>query len=105
MKKLLFSFMVVIAMQTVYADKDNLPAAAQLQNPSSLSVGMDQHGSFTVKDLQSSPLLKSLFSVSVEVVGNHLARVCIEPQHSCKVVRDTDTINIVNSNGVVKFDN
>lgn len=68
------------------------------------NTGFDQHGSFTAEDLQHSPLLRSLFHLSSEQLGNNLARVCIEPSHQCKIVRNKDVVNVVNSNGIVKFD-
>lgn len=102
-KLLVIAFASIVSMTQLNAEV--VKGNGGLQSGSVFDGGLDQHGSFTVNDLQSSPLLKSLFNMSVERTTNHLARVCILPQQDCKIVKDSDTINVVNSNGVVKFDN
>lgn len=73
--------------------------------PLGLGGDLVQHGSFSADDLSTSPLLRSMFNLSANDVGDNMIRVCISPQNDCKVVRRDATVNVVSDSGRVKFSN
>jgi hypothetical protein len=75
-----------------------------LSQPIMFSSDMEQHGSFTAEDLRTSPLLRSMFNLSVNDVNQDFVRICINPKNQCRVIRRETKIGLVASNGQVKFD-
>lgn len=81
--------------------------AADLQvvsQPILFNGDMEQHGSFIAKDLQTSPLLRSMFNLSVNDVNSELVRICLNPQNQCRVIRRDARVNLVVTNGKTRFD-
>ena len=75
-----------------------------LSQPIMFSSDMEQHGLFTAEDLRTSPLLRSMFNLSVNDVNQDFVRICINPKNQCRVIRRETKIGLVASNGQVKFD-
>lgn len=75
-----------------------------VSQPLLFSGDMDQHGSFIAKDLQNSPLLRSMFSLSVNDVNSDLVRICLNSQSQCRVIKRDARVNLVVSKGKTYFD-
>ena len=67
--------------------------------------GIEQHGAFSAEDLRTSPLLRSMFNLSVNDVNSELVRICISPQNDCRVIKRDEKVYLVSTDGRVKFDN
>lgn len=99
-KKICLLFLSVFCLCSI-ANADNSNLLAQ---PVLFDSGMEQHGSFSAEDLRTSPLLRSMFNLSVNDVNGELVRVCINPQNECRVMRRDAKVYLVSNNGRVKFD-
>ena len=66
---------------------------------------MDQHGTFIASDLLTSPLLRSMFDLSVNEVTRDYVRICLNSQNTCRVVRRDSRVYLVVTDGKTKFDN
>jgi hypothetical protein len=82
----------------------NSETSALIQQPVLFDSEIEQHGSFSADDLRTSPLLRSMFNVSVNSTGGDFVRVCISPQNDCRVIRHDAKVGLVSTNGRVKFD-
>ena len=74
------------------------------QPPLLYSPDMDQHGAFVASDLLTSPLLRSMFNLSVNDVPPDSVRICLNQQTKCRVVRRDSKVYLVSSNGKARFD-
>lgn len=104
MKKILLMLLLLTAGWV------NIGAAEELESvdfsrPVLFNSDMDQHGTFIAGDLLTSPLLRSMFDLSVNEVNRDYVRICLNEQNSCRVVRRDSRVYLVVSNGKTKFDN
>ena len=76
-----------------------------ISQPVLFDPGIEQHGAFSAEDLRTSPLLRSMFNLSVNDVNSELVRICISPQNECRVIKRDEKVYLVSTNGRVKFDN
>ncbi len=93
--------LLLVASCSFYAMASDLQMVSQ---PLLFSGDMDQHGSFIAKDLQTSPLLRSMFNLSVNDVNSELVRICLNPQNQCRVIKRDSRVNLVVSKGRTHFD-
>jgi len=79
--------------------------SVDFSRPVMFNSDMDQHGTFIAGDLLTSPLLRSMFDLSVNEVNRDYVRICLNSQNTCRVVRRDSRVYLVVSNGKTKFDN
>ena len=96
-KKLFLVLVMLLITSVSFADTN-------LSQPILFSSDMEQHGTFTAEDLRTSPLLRSMFNLSVNEINHDLVRVCLNQQDKCRVIRRESKVSLVVVNGKVKFD-
>ncbi|RTL01585.1 MAG: hypothetical protein EKK57_03960 [Proteobacteria bacterium] len=95
---------ITLLVLAMWMMKSTLSFAVSIAQPVLFDPGMEQHGSFFAEDLRTSPLLRSMFNLSVNDVNSDLVRICITQQNDCRVVHRSDKVYLVSRDGRVKFD-
>lgn len=95
---------IILLLMTIWIMNPIASFAANIAQPVLFDSGMEQHGSFFAEDLRTSPLLRSMFNLSVNDVNSDLVRICITSQNDCRVVHRSDKVYVVSRDGRVKFD-